>query len=101
MLPGSALPKTNWLSDIQFDKWVHVGFFLGLAFLLLSAFEGLRQPKWSVVGIAIIYGLAVEFIQHYFIANRAFDVYDWLADTVGSLAGLWLWSWVYKKNKPL
>jgi VanZ family protein len=101
MLPGSALPTTNWLSDIHFDKWLHVGFFLGLVFLLLSAFSIVQRPKWKGIGIALAYGLAIEFIQHYFVANRAFDIYDWLADAAGSLVGGWLWSWVYKKNKPL
>ena len=42
--------------------------------------------RWAIVCIA--YGVAMEFVQKYFIPNRSFDIGDIMADTVGSLLGL-------------
>lgn len=97
-LPGSDLPQANWLDAIYFDKWVHIGLFAILTFLWRSAFDlDLNHYNWMIFFTAILYGLSVEFIQKYWIPNRSFDLFDLLADTVGSIVGLIVWSVVYKK----
>jgi VanZ family protein len=99
-LPGSVLPKEDWLSKIYFDKWVHVGFFAVLLVLWLWALMPARRTAvWFIVA-AVVYGIVVEFIQDRFIPNRSFDLGDWAADTTGSLIGLWFWR-RYIKNRPL
>jgi VanZ family protein len=98
MLPGSALPTNNWFSKVYFDKWVHIGFFIALVFLLLSAIKRFVQIRWMPMGIAISYGFIIELIQHFFIPNRAFDLGDWIADTAGAFLGLGLWFWTYRKK---
>jgi len=35
-----------------------------------------------------VYGIAMEFVQKYWIPNRSFDIGDIIADTIGSIAGL-------------
>ena len=106
-LPGSAFPKTNWLSKIAFDKWVHIGFFAVLTILWNWAANSTERSYTVVIlTAAICYGLAVEVVQDRFIPNRGLDLGDWAADIAGSLLGLWLWArylkvWVYKKNRPL
>lgn len=101
-LPGSALPKTNWLTAIHIDKWVHVGIFSILVFLWRSAFPfpGRSYPV-VLLFLALVYGILVEIIQFLWVPNRDFDVWDVAADGAGSLLGLMVWSGVYKKNKPL
>ena len=91
-LPGSAFPKTNWLSKIWFDKWVHIGFFAVLIILWNWAANS-TEKKYTVLimATAILYGLGVEAVQHNFIPNRGFDIGDWIADIVGSVVGLWFW----------
>lgn len=98
-LPGKAFPEENWMSAVYFDKWVHVGLFAVLVFLWSSAFD-LDLPKNSgyLVGAVVLYGVAVEFIQRDWVANRSFDVFDILADTVGALTGLVIWLRVYRKK---
>jgi VanZ family protein len=100
-LPGSAFPNENWLSDIYFDKWVHVGLFAVLVFLWSSFFMVKPSAWWKPLLYALIYGLIIEWIQKEFVPNRSFDIYDVIADTVGSVIGLMVWLRVYKKNKPL
>lgn len=100
-LPGSALPKASWLDDIYFDKWVHIGLFAVLLFLWRSSFPDKKQYNIVLLIAAVAYGFAVEIIQRDFIPNRSFDLGDVAADTAGTLAGLWFWTWRYKKNRPL
>lgn len=97
-LPGSAFPSENWLSKIYFDKLVHLGLFSVLVFLWRSAF---RSPSayynLVLLFLVVVYGLAVEFIQLYFVPNRDFDLYDVVADAIGGLIGLIGWLRVNKK----
>ena len=100
-LPGSDIPTVNdWLGEIYFDKWVHVGLFAVLAFLFMLPF--LRssmeaKQKWNVIlkiGLATcIWGLTTEFIQKFFVTGRQFDLFDWSADTLGALLALLFSRW--------
>ena len=91
-LPGSDLPKIGWLNKIYFDKWVHIGMFALLAFLFsypffksnLSVVKKISYFLWIAI-VASLWGLAIEFIQKYFVAGRSFDLLDWAADSGGAL----------------
>jgi VanZ family protein len=41
---------------------------------------------WMVL-VSTAYGVAMEFIQHYFVVNRSFELGDILADGAGSVLG--------------
>lgn len=91
-LPGSAFPKETWLNKIWFDKWVHIGIFSVMTFLWSVAL--VKKNGWPlqrtcllIALCAITYGVTIEFVQKYFIPNRSFDVFDIMADTIGSLLG--------------
>lgn|SRR5688572_23534295 len=92
-IPGSALPKNNWLSKIHFDKWVHVGIFSVMVVLwcLPLLHRPLQKPlPRLVIQIAVGffgYGILIELMQHYFISNRSFDGGDIAADAIGCLIG--------------
>lgn len=97
-LPGSDLPQANWLEVIYFDKIVHIGLFAVLIFLCRSSFDlDLNHYNWRLLFSAVLYGLAVEFIQKYWVPNRSFDLFDLLADSIGSVLGLIVWLRAYKK----
>jgi len=103
-LPGSAFPKENWFDKIWLDKWIHIGIFGALAFLWCRALstEHLRKiPLFVQIAFyCLLYGIAMEFVQKYFIPNRSFDVGDIFADGIGSTLGSVLSIW-HKKNRPL
>lgn len=104
-LPGSAIPKEDWLDRIWFDKWVHIGLFAGMTFLWCWGYYRLNTGHKKLLAIfilvailALLYGIAMEYVQLYFISNRSFDVGDILADGIGCLAG-WICSyWMYIKK---
>lgn len=54
-----------------------------------DASPGTLKKLFIVIGlIGTCYGVAMEFVQLYFIAHRSFDVGDIIADAVGSAAGV-------------
>ena len=78
----------------MFDKWVHIGFFLILAYLFCWALRLTSKRGFAYVFLlAALYGIAVETVQDQFIANRSFDIGDWMADMFGAGVGIWVWSW--------
>jgi VanZ family protein len=90
MIP-SKFPEIIEFDLIGTDKLVHLTFFFLLVYLLekpILKLTDLPVQKWlfyiSLFGI--FYGIAVEYIQKYFIPNRSFDVGDIIADAVGSIA---------------
>jgi VanZ family protein len=94
-LPGSSLPKENWLDKIWADKWIHIGMFAIMVILFCWAMPGIGKQeerlKKAFIIIAILctaYGIGMEYVQKYFISNRSFDIGDIIADTVGSVIGL-------------
>ena len=99
VLPGSALPKNDWLSRIWFDKWVHIGLFAGLAVAWSWALAlNYKRSLYVVFGVLAVYGMMVEVVQHFFVPNRSYDIGDWIADLVGSVLGLWFWWGRYIKK---
>jgi VanZ family protein len=91
-LPGSAFPKENWFDKIWLDKWIHIGIFTLMVFLWCRSITTLTEKK-SILFIQVafyffLYGIAMEFVQKYFIPNRSFDIGDIIADGVGSIMGL-------------
>ncbi|HMG68347.1 MAG TPA: VanZ family protein [Chitinophagaceae bacterium] len=104
-LPGTAFPKEKWFDSIWLDKWVHIGLFSTLVFLwcwFATKIKGKENRRFLEIAIYFfLYGIAMEFVQKYFIPNRSFDVGDILADGIGCVSGLLISLRVYKKNRPL
>lgn len=97
-LPGNDVPKVSWLDNIyDFDKLVHFGLFGGLTFLFCWPFYrsdfSSKQRLHFFIKIALsasIFGLAIEFIQRYYIPGRDYDLLDWAADSFGALAAFFI-----------
>jgi VanZ family protein len=104
-LPGSDLPQENWLDQIYFDKWVHIGMFALLVFLWCWALSKKNEnsPRLKTFFLqitiaAIAYGILMEFVQRNFIPGRSFDIIDMIADSVGAFVGFFFSSWRFIKK---
>lgn len=101
-LQGTSLPKRNWFDTLQVDKWVHITIFLLLMYLFYKPFKkGIVSPNsnniFGFIAIAGLgYGVAIEFIQQNFVANRSFDIWDIVADGAGCLLAWLIWGRVTK-----
>jgi len=94
-LPGNDIPNNSFLEKIHFDKFVHFSLFGGIVFFLNLAIYWARKrvsPGLQVLFVlfAALYGLAIEFIQKYYTVGRSFDLMDALADTIGAIAGVFV-----------
>ncbi|HRI25154.1 MAG TPA: VanZ family protein [Ferruginibacter sp.] len=95
-IPGYDLPKVdNWLIEINFDKFIHLGLFAVLAYLFMRPVvaSGMTAvTKWNylvkITIATILWGITTEFIQKFFIPGRSFTLADWLADGLGGVAAL-------------
>lgn len=91
--PGYDLPQVgDWFGDFSVDKLIHTGFFglMSLLFMYAAAKNKttLQARNKAYLGIALIFcgwGVAVEFIQLWFIPGRSFSVMDMLADALGAV----------------
>ncbi|MEZ2441951.1 VanZ family protein [Chitinophaga sp. RCC_12] len=94
-LPGKDIPSNTFFDKIHFDKFVHFGLFGGIVlFLSLGIYWQKKHISAGTLVLLVIcaagYGLAIEFIQEYWAIGRSFDMFDVLADTLGAIAGVWV-----------
>ncbi len=89
--PGQELPDIQFW---EFDKFAHIGVYGLLTFLACAAFAtrsaggiGGIPFRWFVLIGAVLYGVAIECVQGAWIPQRYFDVFDILANALGSVAG--------------
>jgi VanZ family protein len=108
-MPDNDLPKVGFLDAIHFDKWVHAGIFAMLTFLFSWPFGKVYPAQHrlfiTIAILALLYGIAMEYVQKYFTTDRDFDYNDMIADGVGCLIGYfairYMITKVWAKNKPL
>ena len=93
-IPGTKLPKITWQDKIWLDKWVHIFLFMILVILWSKAYShkknthsGSRKIFLQIMITGIVYGIAMEIVQKYFIPFRSFDLGDIIADGIGCAAG--------------
>lgn len=91
-MPASDLPSASWMDKLYIDKLVHCFLFGGTVLLLAYGYYKQRNhiSGWMLFGLALtasLYGIAIEFIQKYFTANRHFEVWDIIADSIGAFGG--------------
>jgi hypothetical protein len=76
------------------DKLVHGLAYAGLGLLLCRAYLGSALGRTAAFALAVLtaslYGASDEWHQS-FVPNRFADPLDWVADTLGALAGAAIW----------
>lgn len=94
-LPGSCLPKVKPV--LGADKIIHLLMYAGFAFATLWGYREhfqrngeryRRKACWITLIIGIAYGALTEIMQELFIPGRVGNVYDWVADVIGSVIGV-------------
>jgi len=86
----SSLSSVPTVPVDYFDKVEHFSAYALLAFLACRAFAATgMDARWGVV-LASFYGLSDELHQA-FVPGRSSDLFDWVADTTGAVAALFLY----------
>lgn len=98
LTPGKSMPQVGFFS---YDKLGHAGIFCIFSFLLITGMyvnkksDLFKVSMWGVA-LATIYGLLIEFIQH-FIPDRGMEWLDAIANMSGAILGFCLFYLWYKK----
>lgn len=99
---GKEFPEVTLIS---FDKLIHVFMFIVQSYLLMrgfirqSAVMALRySPVIFAFLISILLGAFTELMQAYLLADRAGDIYDFIANCIGTGAGVVLFVLLYGKS---
>lgn len=105
-LPGSVFPKVKPI--IGLDKVVHILMYATFAFFCIW---GYRQPyregndayrrKAIILTciISILYGGFTELIQEFLVPSRIGSWFDFLADAIGTLLGISIFRYFFRKGK--
>ena len=107
LAPGNYIPRVvtflDWLSP---DKIVHFILFGTYSFLLMEGFK--RQNKYAfplkytvftTLFIGIVFGILIEVMQKFVIPGRNGNIYDMLADILGSFLGVAAWIIIRRNEK--
>lgn len=100
-LPSNSIPKSSLLEIPHFDKIVHFGLFFVLAMFIISEQNTLRLQggltrKAIILALSftIAYGLIIEFLQYFLLPTRSGSLFDFLANTLGSIVAVVLYRFV-------
>lgn len=91
---GNQLPQLQ-INIWQPDKIAHALVYFVFSVLLMYGFHrqnGYLSKKYVLlaVGISIGYGILMEFAQYFIFTGRYFELYDILANTIGTLSSILL-----------
>lgn len=96
------------LFGISTDKWGHGFIFATFVFFIMLGLIKtwrfsflLKKIRIISLSISILYGIAIELIQHYLTTDRIGDYWDLIADIIGSFFGLLMFHSVYGNLKYL
>ena len=95
----SELPRFPWLALPWVDKVIHVVLFgVEAALLGLASTTDNGQKRWLSIFIwCFVLGGGLEIIQYYWVDGRSGDVFDLLADMLGSVVGMASIHFIFKK----
>ncbi len=103
----SGQPGLKHIPDVRFlDKFLHFGAYGLLGILFFRAYETLplKANKTLLilmsVGSATLYGLSDE-IHQYFVPFRNADIMDVVANTIGSICGVYLYYRWKNQKEPV
>lgn len=102
IIPGEDFPTGPKVPFL--DKGIHIFLFGMQAFLWCRYIDHTHSVHvlWMfllVFLISCIYGIAMEYVQQYWVANRSFETGDILADIVGSMGGWLIYRYFFLRRK--
>ena len=105
-IPGSAFPRVKPI--VGADKVVHVFMYATFAFLCLWGYRkqfidnGMAYRKRALllaIIISIAYGGITELMQEHLVPSRTGDWFDFLADSIGTCLGIYVFHLFFRHKK--
>ncbi len=107
LMPGNYIPRiTTFLDWLGPDKILHLLLFGIYSFLLLEGFRRQhshsllqKHPIFVALLIGIVFAIFTEVMQMHVIPGRHGNIYDFLADVLGSILGIISWRFTRRNDK--
>lgn len=102
----ASLTPSRKIPDFQLfkhaDKVIHFIMYLGFSFLLIPSL--VKNSKYRNVYLqsfllSVALGGCFELIQKFFTLDRSASWLDFLANTIGAIAGIFIYKWFFEKKK--
>jgi VanZ family protein len=90
---------------VSFDKLIHVFMFIVQSYLLMRGF--IRQPvvlslRYSPAIFSLLFALLIgastELMQAFLLTDRSGDIYDFISNCIGSIAGVMIFVLLYGRS---
>jgi len=107
LVPGRFLPDIpDFYHLFRPDKLIHLTLFGTMSFLVLQAIrKQYNPPNLLIIGtiialtFSLLLGALTEYLQYIGNFNRSGNIFDFIANTVGSLLGVLVFSGYYRKKR--
>ncbi len=101
-LPGKDIPHISLLELLNFDKFVHASLFFILVILIYRAVRQTPNRKNAMVYalcLSVPYGGILEILQQELFKDRAADLLDFTANSLGCLLA---WGYIsFQENRKI
>jgi len=90
LLPKAAIEREKLIDIPNLDKIVHFTMYFGFVLLWNFAFQQKRKnvSPYYIFAVSIAFGLIIETLQFWMNLGRNFELYDIIANIIGSILGL-------------
>ena len=88
LISARSASEFNLLDFVGFDKIAHLSFYTIFSFLWSMSLRETNTGKNFVLFFSVSFGILMEICQFYLFNGRSFELYDILANIIGSFAGV-------------
>jgi len=88
LMSARSASEFNLFDFIGFDKLAHLSFYTIFSFLWSMALRETNTGKNFVLFFSVSFGILMEICQFYLFNGRSFELYDILANIIGSFIGV-------------
>lgn len=102
-IPGKNLPHYTWADLLSVDKLVHFTMFFVLVLLFKRGFAKMGSSVSTTQNTllllsAMAYGGSLELMQSYFYVDRSGSWFDFLANSIGAMAGVYFFKKLFGQD---
>ncbi len=97
LISGEQAKKISFLKFEHADKLAHLGLYFIFSYLIMFGFKKFylneifkhrKQAIFSALIISVIFGALMEFLQMYLKSNREAELYDFVANSIGTIIAI-------------
>ena len=88
LISARSASEFNLLDFVGFDKIAHLSFYTIFSFLWSMSLRETNTGKNFVLFFSVSFGILMEICQFYLFNGRSFELYDILANILGSFLGV-------------